>query len=135
MMSGRSLHGKLGRFAIVGLANTAFDLAVFWLVFRATEMPLISNLLAWCAAVMFSFAANSLWSFDRDRTKPVAWSFLQFVSLGAIISLGVSNLSIILLQHLTGVWPAKFTGVVIAAALNFAAAKWSIEGRLTGRRG
>lgn len=128
----RGLGGKLGRFAIVGLANTAIDLVVFYLAFNLTGRALLSNLAAWCVAVIFSFAANSLWSFDRDPGKPVARSFFQFVSLGALISLGVSNLSLLLLSGTVGVWPAKLTGVVVAAALNFAAAKWSIEGRLAG---
>jgi putative flippase GtrA len=131
-VEGRSLAGKLGRFAVVGVANTAIDLAVFALAFGLSGWPISSNLVAWCVAVIFSFAANSLWSFDRDRDKPVAHSFFQFVSLGALISLGVSNLSLLTLQAAIGVWPAKLLGVVVAAALNFAAAKWSIEGRLRG---
>ena len=97
-----------------------------------TDMPFVSNLLAWGAAVLFSFAANSFWSFDRDRDKPVAHSFFQFVSLGALTSLGVSNLSIALLSGPIGVWPAKLLALVIIATLNFIAAKWSIEGKLTG---
>lgn len=129
----RSLRGKLGRFAVVGLANTAVDLAVFSVMLKLVGMPLVSNLVAWSVAVVFSFAANSLWSFDRNREKPVAHSFFQFVSLGALISLGVSNLSIALLQGAIGVWPAKLIGVAVAAVLNFAAAKWSIEGRLVGK--
>lgn len=130
----RTLGQKLRRFAMVGLANTAIDLIVFALMLRQTGMPLASNLFAWSTAVVFSFVANSLWSFDRDRDKPIAHSFFQFVSAGALISLGVSNLSLILLQGLIGAWPAKLLGVVIAAALNFAAAKWSIEGRLFGKK-
>jgi putative flippase GtrA len=129
----RSLGGKLGRFAVVGIANTAIDLAVFSVLLRLIDMPLLSNLVAWSIAVVFSFAANSVWSFDRDREKRVAHSFFQFVSLGALISLGVSNLSIVLFQTAIGVWPAKLTGVAIAAALNFVAAKWSIEGKLLGQ--
>jgi putative flippase GtrA len=126
----RSLGSKLRRFAVVGVVNTAIDLAVFAIVFGLTGWPFISNLVAWAVAVTFSFAANSLWSFERDRGKPVAHSFFQFVSLGALIYLGVSNLSLLSLQAAIGVWPAKIVGVVVAAALNFAAAKWSIEGRL-----
>lgn len=128
----RSLGGKLRRFAAVGLANTAIDLAVFTIVLSLTGMPLASNLIAWGVAIVFSFAANSRWSFDRDLEKPTASSFVQFVSAGALISLGISNLSLISFQGLIGVWPAKLVGVVVAAALNFAAAKWSIEGQLFG---
>jgi putative flippase GtrA len=126
----RSLRGKLGRFAVVGLANTAIDLGVFSICLHLLEMPFVANAVAWCIAVAFSFAANSLWSFERDRQMKVAHSFFRFVSLGALISLGVSNLSIALLAGPIGVWPAKLIGVVAAAILNFAAAKWSIEGRL-----
>ena len=126
----RGLRGKLGRFAVVGLANTAIDLAVFSLCLGVLEMPLVANAIAWCVAVAFSFAENSLWSFERDRRMKVTHSFFRFVSLGALISLGVSNLSIALLAGPSGVWPAKLIGVVVGAILNFAAAKWSIEGRL-----
>lgn len=129
----RSLTGKLGRFAVVGVGNTAIDLAVFSIMLAMTAMPYTSNVVAWCVAVLFSFAANSLWSFERERGKPLAHSFLQFVSLGALTSLGVSNLSIALLAGPIGVWPAKILALFVIAALNFAAAKWSIEGRLSGR--
>lgn len=130
---GRSLGGKVGRFAVVGIANTAIDLAVFSILLRLSAMPLLSNLISWSVAVVFSFAANSLWTFDRDRGKRVAHSFLQFVSFGALVSLGVSNLSIVLLQSLVGAWPAKVIGTVVAAAINFVAARWSIEGRILGQ--
>lgn len=122
--------GKLGRFAIVGVANTAIDVAVFAICLGLALEPLVSNLAAWSAAVLFSFTANSFWSFERDRNKRLHRSFLQFVSLGALISLGVSNLALVILPALIGVWAAKIVGIVVAAALNFLAAKWSIEGRL-----
>jgi putative flippase GtrA len=34
------------------------------------------------------------------------------------------------LAGIVGVWPAKIGGVIVAAVLNFLAARWSIEGRL-----
>jgi putative flippase GtrA len=74
--------------------------------------------------------ANRLWSFERDPDIRLHHSFLRFVSLGALISLGVSSLSIAVLAGTIGVWPAKIIGVVAAAVLNFLAARWSIEGRL-----
>ncbi|ESY72406.1 GtrA family protein [Mesorhizobium sp. M1050] len=126
----RSTGNKIVRFAIVGLANTAIDLASFSLLLKLQMPPLPANIGAWFVAVIFSFAANGFWSFERNRAIRLHDAFLRFASLGGLISLGVSSLSIALFATTVGVWPAKISGVVIAAVLNFLAARWSIEGRL-----
>lgn len=127
---GRSLGSKMIRFAIIGLANTAIDLAAFTVLLWLAVPPLIANVGAWLVAVAFSFVANRLWSFERDRTIPLSQSVFRFISLGALISLGVSSAFIVGFAGLIGVWPAKIAGVIVAAVLNFLAARWSIEGRL-----
>ena len=124
----RSLGSKLARFAVVGVANSAIDLAIFALLLHLSVPPLAANVAAWMVAVIFSFLANGFWSFERNVS--LVRSFSRFISLGALISLGVSNLSLLVLSGVFGVWPAKIIGIVVAAALNFAAARWSIEGRL-----
>ncbi|TPN80602.1 GtrA family protein [Mesorhizobium sp. CU2] len=128
--SQRSTGNKIVRFALVGLVNTCIDLAVFFLLLKLGIWPLAANVAAWFVAVLFSFVANRFWSFERDPEIRLHHSFLRFVSLGALISLGVSSLSIAALAGTIGVWPAKIIGVVVAAMLNFLAARWSIEGRL-----
>ncbi|MER8442189.1 GtrA family protein [Mesorhizobium sp. M1066] len=125
----RSTGNKIVRFAIVGLANTAIDLASFFLLLKLGVPPVPANIAAWFVAVTFSFAANGLWSFERNRAIRLHDAFLRFATLGALISLGVSSLSIALFAGIIGVWPAKIGGVVVAAVLNFLAARWSIEGR------
>lgn len=127
---GRSLGSKMIRFAVVGLANTAIDLAAFTVLLWFAVLPLTANVGAWLVAVAFSFVANRLWSFERDRSIPLTRSVFRFVSLGAVISLGVSSAFIFGLAGLIGVWPAKIAGIIVAAVLNFLAARWSIEGRL-----
>ena len=126
----RSTGNKIVRFAIVGLANTAIDLASFFLLLKLQMPPLPANIVAWFVAVTFSFVANGFWAFERNQAIRLRDAFLRFVSLGALISLGVSSLSIVLFAGIAGVWPAKIGGVVVAAVLNFLAARWSIEGRL-----
>ncbi|TGQ71121.1 GtrA family protein [Mesorhizobium sp. M00.F.Ca.ET.186.01.1.1] len=126
----RSTGSKIVRFALVGLVNTAIDLAGFFVLLKLGVSPLPANITSWFIAVIFSFVANGFWSFERDPTIRLHDAFLRFVSLGALISLGVSSLSIALFAGIAGVWPAKVGGVVVAAVLNFLAARWSIEGRL-----
>ncbi|MFA6154616.1 GtrA family protein [Mesorhizobium sp.] len=126
----RSTGNKIVRFAIVGLANTGIDLASFFVLLELHVPPLPANIGAWFVAVVFSFVANGFWSFEREPTIRLRDAFLRFASLGAAISLGVSSLSIALLAATIGLWPAKIGGVIVAAILNFLAARWSIEGRL-----
>ncbi|RWE32977.1 MAG: GtrA family protein [Mesorhizobium sp.] len=126
----RSTGSKIARFALVGLANTAIDLAGFSLLLKLHVPPLAANVLSWSVAVIFSFVANGFWSFERNHAIRLHEAFLRFVTAGALISLGVSSLSIALFAGITGVWPAKIGGVIVAAVLNFLAARWSIEGRL-----
>ncbi|WP_095199438.1 GtrA family protein [Mesorhizobium carmichaelinearum] len=126
----RSTGSKIVRFAIVGLVNTAIDLAGFFLLLKLHVPPLPANVVSWSIAVVFSFVANGFWSFERNHAIRLHDAFLRFVSLGALISLGVSSLSLALFAGIAGVWPAKIGGVIVAAVLNFLAARWSIEGRL-----
>ncbi|MDX8440808.1 GtrA family protein [Mesorhizobium australafricanum] len=126
----RSTGNKIVRFVLVGLVNTGIDLTAFFLLLKLAAPALAANVGAWFVAVLFSFVANGFWSFERDPGIRLHHSFLRFVSLGALISLGVSSLSIAVLAGAVGVWPAKIIGVAVAAVLNFLAARWSIEGRL-----
>ena len=129
-LPGRSTGSKIVRFAMVGLVNTAIDLAGFFVLLKLHVPPLPANIVSWSIAVIFSFVANGFWSFERNPAIRLHQAFLRFVSLGALISLSVSTLSIALFAGIAGVWPAKIGGVIVAAALNFVAARWSIEGRL-----
>lgn len=121
---------KALRFGLVGLANTGVDLAIFAALVALAVPALGANIGAWLVAVCFSYLINSRWSFERDTSLHEGWAFLRFISLGALISLGISSLAVILLPPLIGLWPAKILGVVVAAILNFFAAHWSIENRL-----
>ena len=125
-----TLTQKALRFGLVGLANTGVDLAIFAALVALAVPALGANIGAWLVAVCFSYLINSRWSFERDTSLHESWAFLRFIGLGALISLGVSSLAVMLLPPLIGLWPAKILGVVVAAILNFFAAHWSIENRL-----
>lgn len=124
----RPLHGKAVRFLIVGVGNTAIDFSVFGLLIYAGLTALLANLAAWVVAVVFSYVANANWSFER-RVRHLP-ALLRFVASGALISLLVSSVAVGLLAGVVGLWPAKIAGTIVAAILNFVAARWSIENKL-----
>lgn len=126
----RNLREKALRFGAVGILNTLVDIASFALLIALGTPALAANVGAWLVAVSFSYALNSRWSFERNTDLREGWSLLRFLGLGAIISLGVSSGAILALSSLIGLWPAKLLGVLVAAILNFIAARWSIEDRL-----
>lgn len=128
--NGRGIAGKAVRFGLVGLANTAIDFVVFAALVAMAVPALLSNLGAWLVAVSFSYVANARWSFERNPAVRTQTSVLRFMALSALVSLGVSSAAIALLAGWTGLWPAKLIAVVVAAVINFFAARWSIEDRV-----
>lgn len=133
-LAARLSRSKVVRFGLVGVANSMIDLAVFAAALTLGTPALAANLLGWLVAVGFSYFANSRWSFERNPDIGDARSALRFVSLGALVTLGVSSGVLLSLAEAIGPMPAKLTGMVIAAAVNFVAARWSIENRIWGRQ-
>lgn len=127
MSEEKPLGTKVLRFLTVGVANTAIDFAIFALGLKLGLPPLAANVLAWMVAVTFSYVVNANWSFDRQRRHSEALP--RFVAMGAVISLLVSSFAVGLLTDVIGLWPAKIGGTIVAAILNFIAARWSIENR------
>jgi putative flippase GtrA len=128
MTENRKLRSKATRFLTVGVANTAIDFAVFGLLLYAGTAALLANLGAWLVAVLFSYVMNANWSFERRVRHLVALP--RFMASGALVSLLVSSFAVGFLTGIAGLWPAKIAGTILAAILNFIAARWSIENRL-----
>ena len=129
-MAARLSRSKMVRFGLVGIVCTVIDLAVFAAAVGLGTPALAANLLGWLVAVSFSWFANSRWSFERDAGLGDVRSALRFVTLGALITLGVSSGAIAGLAPVIGVMPAKLAGIAMAAVINFLAARWSIENRI-----
>lgn len=110
--------------------NATVDMAIFTALLWLGAWPQVANLCGWTTAVLFSYFVNSRWTFARNESVSRLVSFLRFVSLGALITLGASSGAIAILSQWIEPWPAKVVGLLIAAVLNFFAARWAIEDRL-----
>ncbi len=124
----RSLRRKVASFALIGVMNTGIDAGAF-AIFLAMQVPvLLSNLLAWCCGVSFSYMMNTRLTFVSANGVARWQAFVRFAATGALVSLLCSTVILALLSNAIGIWPAKGLAIVIGAVLGFIAAQWSIEG-------
>lgn len=123
----RSTPEKMFRFGLIGIANAGIDFVIFSSALALNLPSLIANGFGWAGAVLFSFAANSTFTFDSNQGRPLTSRLLRFAGSGALISLGVSSLVLVVASPAIGPYWAKIAGMLIAAVLNFFAARWSVE--------
>ena len=115
---------EISRFAVVGCANTLIDFAVFWLLARGLDLPIVAaNIGAWTVAFTFSFVANGRWTFGR------AWALLlrpSYYARFALASLGspiVTTAVLLIATTHMKLAIAKILSIAAGFILNFAVAK------------
>jgi putative flippase GtrA len=121
----RALLVKAGSFALVGVANTVVDFAVFSFAHLHVGLSIIvANVLAWIVAVSGSYVLNTLVTFAAESQRRlrastyvgfagsqvgglvantatvVAASYFMPVLAGKVLAIGVSFLVNFLLSHL-----------------------------------
>lgn len=75
-------HAEKIRFGIVGVANTALDFAVLFILVALGLDKLIGNYISTTVAFIFSFFVNKSFTF-RDKGRGVAKQFAIFLSVTA----------------------------------------------------
>ncbi len=77
---------KATSFALVGVVNTAIDLAVFLAAYNLLELTLIpANVLAWFVAVSCSYVMNSTITFAAESGRKLRWrDYGTFVASGVV---------------------------------------------------
>ena len=120
--------GRIGRFSVTGVANTAVDMAVFaTMTFAVGLAPVPSNLIAYGAGVTNSYLMNRYWTFrHRGRTSFHREYLLFFVlnGVGLAISVGCLWFSHYALG-LTGPLADNISANVVGLALGTMFRFWS----------
>lgn len=84
-------------YVLFGLLTTVVNLSVFWLFSRilGDERYLITNVIAWFAAVSFSFLTSKIWVF-RSKSWKFSVLFKEVTSFFAarILTLGIEELGL-----------------------------------------
>jgi putative flippase GtrA len=71
------------RYTSVGVINTLIHWAVFAALYACGFSQSVSNLVAFCIAVTFSFFANAKWTFNAEATTTRYLSYICFMGVMA----------------------------------------------------
>lgn len=117
------ISAALWRFGMVGVLNTAVDIAVFTLLTRVWHVPpVFANPVSYGIGLVNSFVCNKFWTFGGTTQRvPVAAQFVRFSALN-LAGLALSTLIVGMLQSL-GATTAKLISVPIVFAWNYWASR------------
>lgn len=116
--------GARTRYLIVGVFNTAFDIALFSaLVLAAHLHPLAANTISTVVVMTVSFFLNRLWVFDSEASGWAA--FAQFVTITLTTGILIQSAVIMALLALVDQpVAAKITAIGVGMVLNFLGYRW-----------
>ncbi len=108
------------RFAVVGVVNTALDVALFSLFYYVLDLPLLlANSSGYLTAATNSFFLNKYWTFAESGTQGrVHRQFVLFLALG-LLGLALSNIVVWSLSAYISEIFAKLWSVGVLFVWNF----------------
>lgn len=119
------IGGQISRFAIIGVLNTCFGLAVILFFYRVLGSSLIvSNAAGYGMGLVLSFALNGFWTFDASTYKlTMVIKYLLLVGAAFII-----NMLVIMSLMSLGLpyWIAQIVGVITYSSIVFLGMKYAV---------
>lgn len=115
-------YKELLLYIVFGAGTTVVNFLSFSLfqMLLGKDLYLLSNGLAWIAAVVFAYVTNKLWVFESKSWKPgVLWrEVLSFVSVRGV-SFGIEEVGLLVLVEWLrfGAYSAAILGVTISGAM------------------
>lgn len=73
------------RYASIGIINTLIHWVIFGVLYYLGCTQALSNLIAFCVAVTFSFFANAKWTFNAQATKLRYLLYTAFMGAMALV--------------------------------------------------
>lgn len=99
---------QVGRFGIVGVANTLIDFGLLNLITRVTNLnDVTANVFSACVAMVFSFFANRFFVFHAGKQKSLGRQALEFFPITAFGVIVLQAAVIYFFEELW-LWPVNF---------------------------
>ncbi|PPB81571.1 putative flippase GtrA [Albidovulum inexpectatum] len=125
-LSGRSDLGRLVRFLLVGVVNTAFGFGVYALLIWLALAPQLALALSWCLGVLWNFGTHARLVFDTTGLDRLPF---YVASYGAIYVVNAGCLSALLALGLHPI-AAQAVLVLPIAVLAYLLVSFALTGRL-----
>jgi putative flippase GtrA len=119
------------RFAAIGVANTAIDVVLFWMLYGSLGI-FAANVVSTSAGMAFSFWMNGRHTFGAGRATP--GQAVRFVATNAVTMWLLQPLAITaaLGVPLVSLPVAKLAGLAVSVVANFLLYRYVVWGRATG---
>jgi putative flippase GtrA len=105
---------SLGRFAVVGVLNTATDFTIFATLHLAHGVaPVLANITGYCAGLAQSFALNRGWTFRTPAAAAIWSTFPRFAAVN-LAGLAMTSACVWQLAGPVGAIPAKLIATVVS---------------------
>lgn len=123
------LYGKLkhiGRFSMVGMANTLVDFLMFTLFHGLVGLSYItSQVIGYSFGILNSFVLNRKWTFeDVNSNKKTFHELLQFIVVNLIsLSITIITMNFLIKGLNLNVYVSKIIATIISQITNFLAYK------------
>lgn len=92
MASPREFVRQSARFSVVGIANTLVGAGGIFLMLAFGAGPYVSNIIGYAVGTLFSFVANSLWTFQSPMSGLNLRRFLFVLAAAYMLNLVVLDL-------------------------------------------
>jgi putative flippase GtrA len=107
------------RFAVVGVANTLVDVAVFATLIASTATPpMIANVAGYSAGIVNSYLLNRNWTFSDSRGFAWRRELTRFITVN-MAAMGLSTFVVWALTHALGPLPAKIVSLTVTFAFSY----------------
>ncbi len=111
---------KATSFALVGVVNTAIDLAVFVFAYNFLHLSLIpANVMAWFVAVTFSYVLNSTFTFAAESGRKLRGRDYAVFLASGLVGLVGNTTTLVLASYVVPVWVAKLMAIGVSFLINF----------------
>jgi putative flippase GtrA len=116
----RAIALKAVSFAFVGVINTLIDFSVFWTAATYLQWPLVpANVLAWLAAVTFSYMLNSFITFGPESGRTLRWRDYATFAASGVAGMVSSTATLFALSYVVPVLLAKLMSILVSFVVNF----------------